>query len=72
MAPHSYDRFTDGLMALLNQVAEIENFGEDLDSYIDPTSPEFDANFARKIIEFTTRLVPQQKIDAVNDATGGA
>ena len=70
MAPHSYDRFTDGLMVLLNQVAESEKLGEDLDSYIDPTSPEFDAEFAKKAIELRPDWFSQQEIDAVNAAAG--
>ena len=69
MASSSYDRFTKGLNDLLNQVAESENLGNDLDSFIDPSSPEFDAAFAKEVIELRPDWFSQREIDAVNAAT---
>ncbi len=69
MPSSSYEKFTTGLNDLLNQVAESENLGNDLDSYIDPSSPEFDAAFAKKVIELTPDWLSQRQIDAVNAAT---
>jgi hypothetical protein len=74
MDPDRHEAFVEGVVAVLRREVVTDetgkaDLGESLNSYIDPTSPEFDAAFALEIIRLRSDWFTNKEIEAVKTAT---
>lgn len=73
MAPDRHEVFVDDVVAILRREVVSDELGNDLgdalNSYVDPSSPEFDPVFAQEIMEQQSDWFTEKERDAVKTAT---
>ena len=73
LAPNRHEVVVDAVVAVLRREIASEEFDgdlkESLNSFIDPSSPEFDPVFAKTIMEQRPDWFTEQERDAVKNAT---